>query len=141
MCFSPCFTLYLFLVKLEQRERERLDPEENQVDGDAIFQKDFRKGYMGYLADRRAARKASAQGKGLRNVNTNTISGDTTDWDQEAVADEDDFYSEYGVEEEEDTLQDDEEEVVREYASRKLLADEEPSRKKKDKKGGNRRKK
>lgn len=138
--FFPPFPSSYILVKLEQRERERINPEENQVDGDAIFQKDFRKGYMGYLADRRAARRASAQGKGLRNSNTNIITGDTTDWDQEAVADEDDFYSEYGVEEDEDTLQDDEEEVVREYASRKLLADEEPSRKKKDKKGGNRRK-
>jgi hypothetical protein len=131
-------------VKVAQKEKERLDPEEEEVDGDEIFSRDFRRGYAGYLAELRAERKAMAEGKGKGSRGESTLSDGVTDWDQDAVADEDDFYSEYVDEEEEDReLQDEEEEDEREVSKEKILRDEEPStRKKKQKKGGgNRRRK
>jgi hypothetical protein len=131
-------------VKVAYKEREILDPEE-EVDGDEIFSRDFRKGYAGYLAELRAERRANAEGKGKGSRGVSTLSDGVTDWDQDAVADEDDFYSEYVDEEEEDReLQDEEEEEEEKVVSQeKILRDEEPStrRKKLKKGGGNRRRK
>lgn len=129
-------------MKVAQKEKERLNPEEEEVDGDEIFSRDFRRGYAGYLAELRAARRANAEGKGKGSRGMSTLSNGETDWDQDAVADEDDFYSEYVDEEEEFELHDEEEEV-REVSQKKILVDEEPStrRKRQKKGGGNRRKK
>jgi hypothetical protein len=132
-------------VKVAQKENERLFPDDYEEGGDAIFSRDFRRGYAGYLAELRAERRAVAEGKGKGSRAVSTLSDGITDWDQDAVADEDDFYSEYVDEEEEDReLQDEEEEEEeRVVSNEKILRDEEPStRKKKQKKGGgNRRRK
>jgi hypothetical protein len=130
-------------VKVAQKENERLYPDDYEEGGDEIFSRDFRRGYAGYLAELRAERRAMAEGKGKGSRAESTLSDGVTDWDQDAVADEDDFYSEYVDEEEEDRELQDEEEEERVVSNEKILRDEEPStRKKKQKKGGgNRRRK
>lgn len=63
------------------------DPADYHEWGDEVFSPTFRKGFDGYLQERRLARIAQAEGSGPSMYTM----GDT-DWDQEAVVNEDDFF-------------------------------------------------
>ena len=76
-------------MKVEYEAEQLLfeDPEDYHEYGDAIFSPTFKRGYDGYLQERKLARLAQAAGGGP------SIYGDgSTDWDQDAVVNEDDLF-------------------------------------------------
>lgn len=68
------------------------DPADYHEWGDEVFSPTFRKGFDGYLLERKLARLAQAEGSG-----PSMYSLGETDWDQEAVVDEDDLFFDDGM--------------------------------------------
>jgi hypothetical protein len=73
----------------EEYEAKQLagDAEDYHEWGDEIFSPTFRRGFDGYLLERKLARRAQAEGSGPSQYGLGE-----TDWEQEAVVNEDDLF-------------------------------------------------
>ena len=90
--FLFSFSLLFDTGQAAENLRYQTEPDEFDLEGPLtdVFHPKFRRGYEMYLAEKKQARKRLAEGAG-----PSTYSAGFTDWQNEAIPDEDDFNREY----------------------------------------------